>query len=99
MHCKKCHPDVTLGESDSSNLLDAPISGLGLLQGTNLNYAPYVNELRTCFVSEIKRRQLLLFFILLFSLCCFHVSQNTLTFNLRFALKMFSCAITLFSNM
>lgn len=53
---------------------------------------------RTCFVSEIKRRQLLLFFILLFSLCCFHVSQNTLIFNLRFALKMFSCAITLFSN-
>lgn len=31
MHCKKCHPDVTLKESDSSNLLDAPISGMGLL--------------------------------------------------------------------
>lgn len=92
-------PWHTSGKGILTNLFDSSISGLRLSQGTNLNYVPYFDELKThCFVNGIKRQQILLFFTLLCSLCYFHMSQNRLNFNFYFGLKMFFCAITLFLN-
>lgn len=88
--------DVTLwyhsiGKDTVTNVLDAMISDLRLSWGTNLNYTPYLHELKTYHsLSGIKkkRQQFSLPLTLLCSLGNSHTYQNILNFNLYFSLKI-----------